>query len=280
MARKNAEFDEIGVWSEIKLAIVKEYATAYSTILAKQLNLNHVYIDGFAGRGIHIAKRTGEFVPGSPLNALEISPPFREYFLIDLDGYRVSELRKTIGPRPEVHLKTGDCNKILLAEVFPKVTYQEFRRGLCILDPYGLHLDWNVIRTAGEMGTIDMFLNFPVADINRNVLWRDPGGVSQDDIARMNMFWGDESWNDASYRKSENLFGDFEVEKVTNDSVASAFRERLRKVAGFKRVPSPIPMRNSKGAIVYYLFFASQKDTAEHIVKDIFEKYRTRGFTG
>ncbi len=29
-------FDEIGLWSEIKLEIVKEYATAYSRILAAQ----------------------------------------------------------------------------------------------------------------------------------------------------------------------------------------------------------------------------------------------------
>ncbi len=46
---------------------------------------------------------------------------------------------------------------------------------------------------------------------------------------------------------------------------------------GFERVPDPLPMRNSKGAIVYYLFFASQKDTAEHIVLDIFRKYEERG---
>jgi hypothetical protein len=36
-------------------------------------------------------------------------------------------------------------------------------------------------------------------------------------------------------------------------------------------------MRNSNGAVVYYLFFASQKDTAENIVLDIFKKYRARG---
>ena len=45
----------------------------------------------------------------------------------------------------------------------------------------------------------------------------------------------------------------------------------------FARVPEALPMRNSKGAVVYYLFFASQKDTAENIVLDIFKKYRSRG---
>jgi len=42
-------------------------------------------------------------------------------------------------------------------------------------------------------------------------------------------------------------------------------------------VAEPLPMRNSKGAIVYYLFFASQKPVAEKIIKHIFEQYRERG---
>ena len=56
-----------------------------------------------------------------------------------------------------------------------------------------------------------------------------------------------------------------------------AFRQRLKKVAGFSYVPQPMPMRNSKGAVVYYLFFASQKPVAADIVNDIFNKYKNRG---
>jgi hypothetical protein len=36
-------------------------------------------------------------------------------------------------------------------------------------------------------------------------------------------------------------------------------------------------MRNTKGGVVYYLYFASQKNTAENIVLQIFEKFRNRG---
>jgi hypothetical protein len=35
-------------------------------------------------------------------------------------------------------------------------------------------------------------------------------------------------------------------------------------------------MRNSNKAVIYYLFFASQKPVAENIITDIFEKYRRR----
>jgi hypothetical protein len=33
-------------------------------------------------------------------------------------------------------------------------------------------------------------------------------------------------------------------------------------------------MKNSRGDIVYYLFFASQNTIGDKIVKDIFKKYR------
>ncbi len=274
---RQLKFDEIGYWSEIKLDIVKDYASAYSRILAAQTKpaLHHVYIDAFAGAGVHVSKATGEYVPGSPVNALLVQPPFREYHLIDVDRQKVGVLRQLTAGRNDVHLHEGDCNRVLLEQVFPTVRWEQYRRALCLLDPYGLHLNWQVIATAGKMRSVDMFLNFPVADMNRNVLWRHPEGVDAADLQRMNAFWGDESWRNVAYTTTRDLFG--HPEKEDNAVVAEGFRQRLLRVAGFKHVPEPLPMRNSKGATVYYLFFASQKPTAEHIVTDIFNKYRQRG---
>lgn len=271
------QFDRIGYWSEIKLDILKEYAAAYSTILAAQKSpaLYHVYIDAFAGAGVHLTRTTQDLVPGSPWNALKIRPPFREYHMIDIEHDKVENLKKLFGKRDDLFIYPGDCNQILLEKVFPRVRYKDYRRGLCIFDPYGLHLNWRVISEAGQMKTLDMFLNFPVADMNRNVLRRDPQNVNASQVARMTAFWGDESWRDIAYQTRGNLFGF--PEKESNKAIAEAFRRRLKKVAGFERVPDPLPMKNSTNAIIYYLFFASQKDIAEHIVLDIFEKYEKRG---
>ena len=146
-----------------------------------------------------------------------------------------------------------------------------------MLDPYGLDLDWRVILKAGQMGSLDMFLNFPVQAINRGVLWREPDGVDEAQIDRMTAFWGDTSWRESAYQFQDDLFKIARPQKEPNEVVAQAFQDRLKKVAGFRRVPEPLPMRNSKGSIVYYLFFASPNDTAEKIVIDIFNKYRNKG---
>ena len=153
-----------------------------------------------------MARSTGEYLAGSPLNALLVQPPFKEYFLIDLAPEKAASLREIVGDRADVHILPGDCNTLLLEEVFPRVRWEDFCRGLCLLDPYGLDLDWRVMATAGSMRSIEMFLNFPVLDMNRNVLWRDPEGVDPADVARMTRFWGDESWRRVMYSTTGNLF--------------------------------------------------------------------------
>jgi hypothetical protein len=77
------------------------------------------------------------------------------------------------------------------------------------------------------------------------------------------------------YETQRNFFG--WPEKEPNEVIAEAFRQRLKKVDGFDQVPDPRPMKNSKGAIVYDLYFASQDETAAKIARQIFAKYREQG---
>jgi len=281
MTSNKFPFDHVGYWSEVKLDIIKEYATAYSKILSaqKEPTLEHIYIDAFAGAGIHVSRTSGEFVAGSPMNALLVKPPFRQYHFIDLDEKKVLALEKLAKERLEVQIYHGDCNQILLDKVLPQARWEDYRRALCILDPYGLHLGWNVIAEAGRMRSVEIFLNFPITDMNRNVLWRDRHGVAPEQIRRLNALWGDDSWEKVAYTPSTQgeLFGPPAEEKSPNEVIAEAFRRRLNEIAGFKYVPRPIAMRNSQNAIVYYLYFASHKPVAEVILQHIFNKYQKRG---
>jgi len=236
------KLDEIGVWSEIKLDIIREYADAFTKIMRKQdWCRGYAYIDGFAGAGIHISRRTGQFVPGSPLNALELEHPFTEYHFIDIDEVKAEALE--------------------------------------ILDPYGLHLHWETIMDAAKLRTTEIFLNFPVMDMNRNVLHKDLLSADPDQIGRMNQFCGSEEWQEMLYEEDKqlDLFGDTYRIKVVDSNIKLGLwfrRERLQKAAGFKFVPEPVLMRNSEGGPLFFLFFASHNETGKNIVTDIFNKYR------
>jgi three-Cys-motif partner protein len=272
-------FDEVGYWTEVKLDIIRKYAKAYSTIMraqAKKRGFYHIYVDAFAGAGVNISRTTGEYVLGSPLNALLVEPPFREYHFIDLSGKKIERLREAVGEQPNVYFYAEDCNEVLLRRILPRMRPRGKMKGLVLLDPYGLHYRWPVVEAAGNTKSVDLFLNFSIMDANLNALRRIREGLDDDLNIRMNAAWGDGTWRDLAYADEGTLFGVRERKVVTNDDVAEAYRQRLIRVAGFPHVPEPIPMCNSKGSVIYYLYLGSQKLVAENIITDISNKYRYR----
>jgi three-Cys-motif partner protein len=191
-----------------------------------------------------------------------------------MDEKRATALRSQFD-RPDVTVYHGDSNEVLIKDVFPKCLYKDFRRALCLLDPYGLNPKWKVIETAGKMRSVEIFLNFMIMDANMNVLWHKPEKVKPEQSQRMTEFWGDESWRDAAYTKEQGLFETFQ-EKTSNEAVLDAYCKRLRDVAGFEFVPAPIPMKNDQGPTIYYLVFASHNKTGNRIAEHVFKKYRNR----
>ena len=165
-------------------------------------------------------------------------------------------------------------------KVFPQARYEDYRRALCLLDPYGIDVSWEVVQVAGRMKSIEIFLNFMVMDMNMNVLLNNPEDAKPKQLERMNRFWGDETWRDAVYKPNPqtNFFDETETIKVAdgNERISEAYRRRLLDVAGFKFAPPPLPFPNTTGAVVYYLFFASPDPTANKIVQQIFDKYRQK----
>jgi len=271
------KYDTIGQWSEIKLCIIKEYAKAFASVLKNQKYIKHTaYIDGFAGAGAHISKTTGMVVDGSPALALDVKPPFSHYHFVEMDEDRAAGLRSQFN-RPDVTVYHGNSNDVLIRDVFPKCQYKDYRRALCLLDPYELNPKWEVIEAAGKMRSVEIFLNFMIMDANMNVLWRNPERVRPDQAKRMTEFWGDESWREATYTKHPDLFGDDYHVKNTNEAVLDAYCKRLRDVAGFEYVPKPIPMKNDQGPTIYYLVFASHNKTGNRIAESVFKKYRNLG---
>lgn len=274
------EHDEIGIWSEVKLAIIKRYAAAYTQVMEGQRRrklgrLRWLYIDGYAGSGHHVSKTRNELVEGSPLIALRTDPPFHEYHFIDADPDKANELRNQVGNRTDVFVYSGDCNEVLLSKVFPRAAYGEYKRALCLLDPYNINLTWEVIEAAGKAKSIEIFVNFMIMDINRNALRKNPDKIVKSKAEQMTRLWGDDSWHDAGY-EYPTLFGEDMPLKVSNERFSEAFRQRLIQRAGFKFVPAPMPMRTKTNAVIYYLYFASQKEAGKKIVSYIFDQFRTK----
>ena len=275
-----SELESIGVWTEIKLQIIREYAAAYTTILKeKEWCRGYAFIDAFAGPGEFIAGEDRErLISGSPKNALNIPNKFTESHFIDIDQFKIERLRELIADQPEaktVHLHLGDANKILPSEILPLFQYGSYKRGLCILDPYGLDIEWTTIEAIARARTMDVFLNFPLMDINRNAALKILETSNPQEGTRLTKVWDDESWKDLAYIEQGGLFSSSVLIKKGegNETLKRGFRERLQRVAGFEFVPEPILMTNKVGGHLYFLFFASHQPIARKIAEDILRKW-------
>ena len=267
--------DKVGPWTEVKLEIIQAYAAAFATITGAH-RFARIYIDGFSGPGVHASKETGAEIAGTPLRILKVKPAFAEYHFVDIKPGKVKLLRERIGSHRGVSIYEGDSNKVLLERVLPTMRYESFRKGLMLLDPYGLTIDWKVIEMAGKSGCVDLLLNLPIMDMNMNVLMHDRSSVDPSDRSRMNRFWGSEEWEQAAYHEQGGLFGGSLSIKQKNEPVVEAFCQRLQDVAGFPFVSTPLMMPNEQGAPLYYLIGASPKRVGKKVFDDVFEKQRRK----
>lgn len=265
--------DEIGPWSERKHGIVQDYAEVYSLIMSQAQKsvavLSHDYIDGYASAGYSVRRGSGDIIKGTALNSLEIQPPFAHFTFVELNAARYSILKNRVKGTPNVEVIHGDANVVLPHEVIPRYTYENFRRAFCLLDPHNhKELRWQTIADIGKTRAIDLLVHFPTMTMNRGVLHRG-GAASPDEAKAMTLFWGDESWREAVYVKRPGLLEGLPAEKATDLAFASAFCARLKNVAGFKDTTKPIPMKNTRGAVVYYLIFALPHPTAVRAAKSV-----------
>lgn len=158
-AAADDSLDAIPYWPQLKLDIVRRYGAAYSTIASRQPGLAHYWIDGFVRSGADGAGR--DFVPGSALNALLVTPPFHHHHLVNLDGQRAGALRRAVDGRADVTLHEGTGSRALIDDILPRVRQEDYRRALCVLDPCAPGPDWRAIEMAGRLKTIDLFAVFP-----------------------------------------------------------------------------------------------------------------------
>jgi three-Cys-motif partner protein len=278
LASGGGVIEQIHDWSQVKHEIVEAYLGQYTTILTKQSFVKRlVYVDAFAGTGYAENIDTGQIVPGSATRAMLVQPPFTEIHLIEQRPERIESLRQHVSDLGDqrVTIHQGDATEVLKSTVLPRCRFKDFARALVFLDPYGLSVPWTLLSEIGHMQSVEIFFNFMVVGANRNVLWRDLARVKETQKFLMDRVWGDRTWESVLYERGEvDLFGDTTPVKLSNEKVVEAYRQRLKTDGGFPFVPKPIPVRNSKGATLYYLFFASHNETANRIVSHIFKNGR------
>ena len=273
--------DLVGTWSEEKLGLLKKYLSAYVTVLHKQESKGikgYEYIDGFAGSGRPKSKDKERYIEGSPRIALGLSTPFTAYHFIEISEWRREKLQalKYEFPDCNIRIYSGDCNEVLRSQIVPTLPYSSYKRAIAFLDPFGLALEWETLKAIASARTIEVFINIPIMDINRNIRRQDKDQISEESRKRMTLFWGP-GWDADFFSEQPDLFGGSEIvlQPRSAREVGNLYRKRLRQLFPFCTVP--VVLRNSINAPLYGLIFGGHNRTGMNIAEEVFQKFEKIG---
>lgn len=271
-----------GSWTEMKLSALKSYLEAYQVIFKQNEQARHfktIYVDAFAGTGERkVSSITTSAEPqlflddelpevdayrkGSARIALELKSPFDEYIFVDKNKEHADHLMATIQreypalqSRCQVWQEDGSE---IIRELCVHRTWKH-QRAVVFLDPYGMNVEWNLLRLIANTQAIDLWFLFPLGMGANRLLKRGaaPPKTFCDKLTRM---FGTEDWQTAFYRESPQteMFGGEPglIKEASFGQISEFFIERLKTIfAGV--APTTKVLLNSKNNPMYLLCFAA-----------------------
>src|SRR5689334_2487524 len=111
MSSTPLKFDEVNIWSELKLEIVENYGAAYTKAFANSSDLQKYYVDAFSGAGLHVSRQSGSQIEESDARALKITAACDAFYFIDMNEKKTAHLHSLCGDRNNVHVETGDASR-------------------------------------------------------------------------------------------------------------------------------------------------------------------------
>lgn len=265
----------IGSWTLQKLAILHLYLPKFADA-CRSARGGGCYVDGMAGPGIDRVKDAQPhpyFVWGSPLLALQTRPPIQRCVFMDLSKRNVKALEErteSFGGRTLV--KRGDVNKDLVPLV-----RAEIPRGapcFCFLDPEGPELKWGTVKGLARLPRqnrkIELMILFPL-DMALLRLMPVTKSISEKDKDAVSEMFATQDWWDIYQAR---LSGEIEP-AMARAGYLELYRKDLKALGYAHVISRPVVLRRGAGMRhqdVYHLFFASDHDAGERIMRHIFQR--------
>jgi three-Cys-motif partner protein len=280
-----------GPWTVEKLDALRAYLSAYAQALKNQPFRRH-YIDAFAGTGDRAVKRQEAaslmdipeldiMAKGSARVALEIDPPFDRYIFIEKRRRRSSALEhlKSEFPSRAIEILNEDANTAV--QRICRDSDWRSNRAVLFLDPYGMQVSWETLVAVASTKAIDLWLLYPTGMGLNRLLTKD-GDIPSEWQQALDRSLGCRDWREAFYRVEEtsDLFGHAStdwVKDASTEKFETFLLDRLRTI--FTAVaPESVPLRNSRGQVMYLLCFACGNprgaELAVRIARSVIRKRR------
>ena len=187
------ESPDVGAWADEKHRLVSLYATLFSMGM-KNIWDELAYVELFAGSGYSKIRDTARIIAGSPIRALAVERPFDKYIFCERNANRLSILKERVrrhSSTANVAYVLGDCNERaqdVLAEI-PAYSQRHKVLSLCFVDPYGIGIKFDTIKTLSSRLVDFLVLLAVYMDANRNY-----DRYVSDDASKVDDFLGSSTW--------------------------------------------------------------------------------------
>ncbi len=248
-----------GEHTEIKLNILNAYIKSYLTVMKNQTWANLFYVDAFAGSGKRDDKNLG-IQDGSPKRILKENLTFKHYYFNDINREYVTALEKMVRrdfpqKADRVSIKCDDANSFI-TKFINNFMQDNSNRAVIFLDPYGMQINWQTIKTITNARGIDLFYLFPMHALKRQAA-KNMDAISQDKKDRVTNLLGTDAWLTECYKDDPqvNLFDEENIIRKENNALDKFVKSRFAN-AGFSWVSEPTELKGQKNYHEFSLFFA------------------------
>jgi three-Cys-motif partner protein len=233
----------VGPWAKNKHYYLNTYLNTVVVAMKDSWSSNLTYIDLFAGPGKSMVYTTGEEIDGSPIIAQKSRIPFKKYILVDKseDNIHTLKLRCKNNNFGRTDFICGDCNKNI-EKIDP------CGLSIAFIDPFGLHFDFVSLEKLTFKRKMDLFINFPIGAIKRNLY-----KFLQKKDTMLDRFLGDDEW-----RKSYSI-----GRSQTTDFFINYYKKKMGELGYIyditKALSPDIPIKNkATRTTMYYLIYFSK----------------------
>ncbi len=195
-------------YAKDKLTIFEGYISRFITSMRLKPWRAINFIDLQAGPGKNIFDPSNDILLGSPLIALTTKYQFTNYWFVELKPENFDALQQRVNEHERAQLVkfiNDDCN-VAINDIVGEIQDidKSYVKGkwpslnLAFLDPEGLELNWDTVEKLGQVGGMDLIINFSTSGFTRNA----DQMLSKESITLLDKFFGTPEWKTV-YRKEQ-----------------------------------------------------------------------------
>lgn len=266
---------EWSYWTKNKLEILTDYLPVFTSV-SKNAEGVRIYLDLLAGQPANVLRDTGEVFDGSPVVAMNVTPPFSHLRFCEIDPKRsrdlASQLQSRFPGEGRYSVVEGDCNE-QIAGILDALMPVRWAPVFAFLDQQAAEIHWETIdllsrfRRNPKGWKTEQWLLMSPTMIAKGVRGTNASGF-QDRVSRL---YGTEDWMRVQHARWDQRI----TAPQYRAEMVNLMRWRFERDLGY-RFTHRIPMRMANKTEIYDMLFATDNEVGDRVMRHLYNQAAQR----